>query len=78
MTDTTEGRIYIAAMAERLERAEHTIRQWIKRDDFPAELRPEEEGGRHKLFWVEDQLEGLRQYAAERDSMRGSFGRATA
>lgn len=77
MTET-EGRIYIAALAERLTRAEHTIRQWIKRDDFPAELLPETEGGRKKLYWVESQVAGLQEYGAERDSMRGSFGRATA
>lgn len=71
------GRIYIAEMASILGRAEHTIRQWLKREDFPASLKPDQEGGRNKLFWTSSQTNGMRDYAAERDAARGSWGRIT-
>lgn len=72
------GRIYIADMAGQLERAEHTIRQWLGRSDFPRALEPQREGGRNKIFWTEDQLGGMRAYADERERQRGSWGRASA
>lgn len=72
---TTEGPIYIGDLANRLSRAEHTIRQWTKRSDFPDAIKPQAEGGRGKLFWTESQMEDLEAYAAERDAARGSFGR---
>lgn len=75
---TTESPIYIGDLANRLGRAEHTIRQWTKREDFPDALKPDTEGGRHKLFWVESQMPGLQAYGEERDAARGSFGRTTA
>lgn len=70
-----QDRIYIAEMANELGRAEHTIRQWLNRDDFPKELEPDREGGRNKIFWTRDQLEGMQAYAAEREANRGSWGR---
>lgn len=75
---TLHGRIYIDVLAGHLERAPHTIRQWLKRPDFPDALKPSTEGGRNKLYWTDDQLDGLQGYAAEREQLRGSFGRATA
>lgn len=75
---TENGHIYIAELASRLERAEHTIRQWIRREDFPMALKPQTEGGRAKLYWVESQIPGLEAYADERASNRGSFGRTAA
>lgn len=65
----------IEAISRELGRAPHTIRQWLKREDFPAELQPAREGGREKLVWKPDQIEPLRAYADERASRRGSFGR---
>lgn len=72
---TTPGRYYIDDLASHLGRAPHTIRQWVKRPDFPDDLKPAAEGGRNKLFWTDGQLPGLERYADERESLRGSFGR---
>lgn len=72
-----DDRIYIEELADKLERAPHTIRQWIKRSDFPQELRPSSEGGRNKLYWQSHQISGLETYASERAKNRG-FGRAAA
>ncbi len=70
-----EGHIYIADMANCLGRAEHTLRQWVKREDFPHHLKPQVEGGRKRLYWQTHQVAGLEVYAAQRSSARGSFGR---
>lgn len=78
MTAAEEDRIYIGALAESLGRAPHTIRQWLRRKDFPKGLRPAREGGREKIYWTPDQVAGLKEYAAERLQQRGSFGRAAA
>lgn len=71
-------RIYISDMHELLGRAEHTIRQWLGRSDFPPELCPEREGGRNKIFWTHAQLAGMKIYAAEREAQRGWHGGSTA
>lgn len=71
------GRVFIELLSKKLGRSTHTIRQWIKRDDFPVDLLPQEEGGRKKMSWTEGQLEGLAGYAELRESQRGSFGRST-
>lgn len=76
--DSPEDRIYIDDMVQRLGRAAHTIRQWVRRADFPDYLKPQTEGGRNKLFWVEDQMDGLITYARAREAGRGSFGRTPA
>lgn len=68
-------KIYIDDLAKKLGRAPHTIRQWLKRKDFPRELKPSREGGREKIFWLPSQLSGLESYAQERMNNRGSFGR---
>jgi hypothetical protein len=73
-----DGHIYISDMASLLDRAEHTIRQWLARDDFPAALKPSREGGREKIYWTQDQLAGMKNYAEERAARRGSWGRAPA
>ncbi len=73
-----EGHIYISELAAHLGRAEHTLRQWVKRDDFPHHLRPQVEGGRKRLYWQSHQIAGLERYAAQRSSARGSFGRERA
>lgn len=76
--DSNADRIYIDDIAVRIGRAAHTVRQWVRRPDFPAALAPGLEGGRNKLYWTEDQVQGLRAYAAERESLRGDFGRTAA
>jgi hypothetical protein len=58
-------------MAARLSRAPHTLRQWIREGCLPSHLLPEREGGRKKIFWREDQVEALRQFADEREQRRG-------
>lgn len=73
-----DGHIYIADMADRLDRAQHTIRQWLGRQDFPSELQPQREGGRNKIFWTEDQLAGMQAYADDREANRGTWGRSAA
>lgn len=75
---SADGRIYIAEAAEELGRAEHTIRQWLGRADFPDALKPSREGGRNKIFWTLDQLRGLHDYADEREAQRGTWGRGSA
>lgn len=69
------GRIFIELLSETLDRSTHTIRQWLRREDFPDALKPTVEGGRKKMCWVDDQLEGLREYGEQRERLRGSFGR---
>jgi hypothetical protein len=71
-----DGRIYIEDLSERLNRsglprAVHTIRRWIADDVLPVELRPDREGGRNRLFWRQDQLEGVCDFAREREKRRG-------
>lgn len=73
-----EDRIYIDELARRLGRASHTVRQWVRRPDFPLALTPGSEGGRNKLYWTEAQVPGLRAYADEREQHRGNFGRTSA
>lgn len=63
--------IYIEGMADELGRAVHTIRQWIREGALPRELRPHREGGRRKIYWLPDQVEGLRAFAEERSARRG-------
>lgn len=70
-----DEQIYIAELSRILGRAEHTIRQWLARADFPADLQPSREGGRGKLYWSAADVPGLRDYAAVRSANRGSFGR---
>lgn len=65
-------------LAFRLRRAPHTIRQWLKREDFPESARPQKEGGRGKLVWTPDQLDEIKAYANERDAARGWPGSAAA
>lgn len=77
MSDS-EQRLSIEDLAERLTRAEHTIRQWLRRDDFPDALKPELLGGRKKMVWSTDQIAGLEEYARTREANRGTFGRAPA
>lgn len=68
---TDENHIYIAELATKLGRTEHTIRQWIRREDFPKKLKPKTEGGRNKLYWTPSQLEGLSKYADKRAGAQG-------
>lgn len=65
-----DPQLTIADLAETLQRTEHTIRQWLEREDFPVGLLPER-GARNKLLWTKNQLKGLREYAQERASHRG-------
>lgn len=66
-----EDRIYIKQMAKRLKRAENTIRQWVNQNLLPAELMPNREGGRAKIFWTDAQIPGLKKFARERAARRG-------
>lgn len=74
-TAAEEDRLDIVAVSGKIGRAQHTIRQWLKRSDFPSELQPSRVGGREQLMWDKDQIDGLKAYARDRLSMRGSFGR---
>jgi hypothetical protein len=66
-----DGRIYIGELEQELQRAAHTIRQWVAQGALPAELRPSREGGRQRMYWTVDQLPGLREFAREREQRRG-------
>lgn len=76
---TTADRIYIDEMAKLLDRVPHTLRQWIREaengtiDDgvLPNDLLPHREGGRQRIYWEQNQLQGLRDYAEERAQRRG-------
>jgi hypothetical protein len=78
MTETDPNRIYIREMADRLDRAEHTIRQWLaekrrepeKDGAIPDELLPDR-GPRGVIFWRPDQVDGLVVYARTRAARRG-------
>lgn len=71
--------IYLPAMAKLLDRAEHTVRQWVAEKDrdpgrdgsLPDDLVPERIGGRRVIAWLPSQLDGLKDYAAERATRRG-------
>lgn len=72
---TEAQRIYIDQLASQIDRAPHTIRQWLALNDFPEHLRPQEEGGRRKMFWTRDQIKDLKSYAAARKARIGKQGR---
>lgn len=69
MGSNEEERIYIEELATILDRKPHSIRQWLK--DLPRELRPKREGGRKKIYWLPDQIEGMKRYAQEKSQRRG-------
>lgn len=66
-----EDHIYIEAMAEKLGRAVHTLRQWIREEALPAKLMPKREGGRQKIYWTPSQVEPLIKWANQRSARRG-------
>lgn len=68
-----DDRIYIEDLARRLEpkRAVHTIRRWVKDELMPSHLRPQREGGRDRMYWVEDQIDGIQIFARAREERRG-------
>lgn len=68
---TSSASISIAQMAQILDRSDVTIREWIRRKVLPEDLRPSREGGRQKLVWSPEQVEGMRAFAEERGSRRG-------
>lgn len=80
-----DGKIYIAEMALELARSEHTIRQWLREkkrapDDItclPDDLIPHREGGRDRIFWLPEQLSGMRTFADERERRRGWQGQTS-
>lgn len=79
--DAEQEHIYVTDLAKRLFRTAHTIRQWIIRDDFrafseayPIDLMPSKEGGRGKIFWVEEQVAGIEAFAQSISSERGWAG----
>lgn len=75
----TTDAIPLKTVAERLGKAEHTVRGWVRDKLLPEELRPERDGGRRKLVWREDQMPGLESFAKEREARRGWNGaRSTA
>lgn len=61
--------IYIEKMAELLDRAVHTVRQWIK--ELPPELQPQREGGRQKIYWTRDQVDGMKDFSEQKLDKRG-------
>jgi transposase-like protein len=66
--------IDINILASRLGRNANTIRQWMRRSDFPAAAMPTRLGGRGKLVWTEEQAELLEPYAQERAESKGWAG----
>jgi hypothetical protein len=79
----TEDRIYIEDLARKpaangqpastglLDRAAHTIRQWVNQGLLPEHLAPAREGGRQRMYWTREQIPGLREFAEEREGRRG-------
>lgn len=72
-TQSTSDRVYIEALARRLDpaRAVHTIRRWVNEGLLPAHLMPEREGGRERLYWSEGQVDGIQEFARAREARRG-------
>lgn len=69
-----EGRIYIKELAERLGRSVTTVRQWMRRADFPSACQPSSEGGRNTAYWTEDQMLAISEYAQTREQNKGWGG----
>lgn len=63
--------IGLRELAELLERAPVTIRQWVRKRALPRELRPKKMGGRKQLVWHRDQVEALQEFAREREKNKG-------
>lgn len=77
-------KIYLEDVARILDRAPHTVRQWVKdservlrltgelgSDCLSRDLWPSREGGRSKMFWTDGQLDGLKEFAGAREKRRG-------
>ncbi len=90
--DDFSDRIFIAELEEMLARDARTIRCWVRdakrmsilaggaeTDGYlPSELWPErEENGRGRIFWRQDQIDGLKAFAAEKDRRKGWQGAST-
>jgi 3'-phosphoadenosine 5'-phosphosulfate (PAPS) 3'-phosphatase len=77
-----EDRIYLPELTEILGRNQRTIRNWIRdserfigTDDskqfLPYHLWPNREGGRQRLYWTPDQIDGLKEFANLKNKLRG-------
>lgn len=73
-TTAKNEEITLSDLVKIVERKPHTIRQYLKRADFPDELRPDVANGRGKMVWRAEQIEGWKDYVRERDSHRGWHG----
>lgn len=71
MPEVEEDAIGIKELSEDLSRSPTTIRQWLRERKLPRELRPKKVGGRKQLTWRPDQLDGLREFAKEREERKG-------
>lgn len=69
-----EDRLDIKDLAKKLGRTSNTIRQWMRREDFPKSAMPTVEGGRGKFYWTPKQAKALEDYAKARASARGWGG----
>jgi hypothetical protein len=63
--------VYIEEMGELIDRAPHTIRQWIREERLPKDLLPEREGGRQKIFWRRSKVEKMKVFAEKQNARRG-------
>jgi hypothetical protein len=87
-----DGRIYIADMASRIGREEHTVRRWVRESEkvfgyagdvpedqgfLPRDLWPEREtDGRKRIWWRADQIDELKAFATVKGSRKGWRGGA--
>lgn len=71
MAESTKDLVDIEQMAKQLERAVHTVRQWIREDALPKDLKPHRLGGRKKIYWKKSQVRGMKRFARERSARRG-------
>jgi len=63
--------VYIDEMGELIDRAPHTIRQWIREGRLPKRLLPSREGGRQKIFWPRSKVEDMKTFAEAQTARRG-------
>lgn len=71
MSDLGDDQIGIKELAEELDRAPITLRQWLREKSLPRELRPRKVGGRRQLVWRRDQIPALKEFAEEKKARRG-------
>ncbi len=82
-----DDKILLADLALQLDRDAHTVRRWVRDAEnvrriagrlptdmgfLPEHLWPgRESGGRHRIYWTTEQVEGMRAFAAEKAGRMG-------